>query len=339
MAVNFRTLDLNLLRVFDEVMLQRNLTRAAENLAMTQPAVSNALRRLRDSVGDELLVRVGRGVEPTHQALQMWPAVREALDRLRDAVVPPSFDPAPAGQSFEVAMVDTTAAIVLPALVQRLAERAPGVSVRTRPLVTRDPRELLSQEAVDLAVGYFPPVLAELAQRDAMPTSISFEPLYEGRYVCVMRADHPLAARTLTLDDYCAADHLLVSLSGRAFGYIDQVLAGLARTRRVVLTVNQVFTACRVVASSDLLTVLVEHFVPATGFAGELVTRPLPFDMAKVRTDMFWHRRNQERLDHLWLRRQVAEAAGAGLRELRAAGPRQSLGWTRVSGGEERPNG
>ena len=116
--MNFLTLDLNLLRVFDEVMAERNLTRAARNLAITQPAASNALRRLRDALGDELVTRAGYGVVPTPFALSIWPAVREALANLRAAIAPIDFDPSTTRDTFVLAMADATAAILIPAAAQ-----------------------------------------------------------------------------------------------------------------------------------------------------------------------------------------------------------------------------
>ena len=110
----FRTLDLNLLRVFDEVMATRNTTRAAENLAMTQPAVSNALRRLREALGDELVTRSGYGITPTPRAIALWPVVRDALAALQASIAPDLFDPASAQQGFVLAMADATAAMLIP---------------------------------------------------------------------------------------------------------------------------------------------------------------------------------------------------------------------------------
>lgn len=309
--MNFRTLDLNLLRVFDEVMAERNLTRAAHNLAMTQPAVSNALRRMRDAVGDELVVRSGYGVEPTPRATEIWPAVRDALDRLKQVLVPTSFDPASSEASFVVAMADSTAAQLMPRFVETLEATAPHVMLRVLPLTTRDPRALLDNAEVDAAIGYFPAVMAEITDRvmqgGAMP--IGYERVYEGRYVCVMRRDHPLASKSLTTDAFCQAHHLLVSFTGRPFGFIDRALASIKRERRIVLTVNQFFTASKVVANSDLLTVLPEHFVPATGISEALAVRPLPFDVPKVEVVMLWHRRCQDRPAHAWLREQMVDAA------------------------------
>ncbi len=310
--VNFRTLDLNLLRVFDAVMAERNLTRSARNLAMTQSAVSNALRRLRSAMGDELLIRAGYGVEPTAHALMIWPAVREALESIQAVLAPTSFDPTQAECSFVLAMADATATLLIPPLIRSVEALAPGVSLRVLPLTTRDPRAKLEAGELDVAIGHFPVVLAEIAQRsmqESAPPSVGYERLYDGRYVCVMRRGHPLADQALTLDRYCDAHHLLVSFSGRPFGFVDEALASIKRRRRIVLTVNQFFTAGQVVANSDLLTVLPERFVPSTGIAAELAIRPLPFDVPIVHVDLIWHRRNQARAGHLWLREQVVAAA------------------------------
>ena len=123
-GLNFRTFDLNLLRVFDEVMTERSLTRAARNLSLTQPAVSNAMRRLRDALGDDLLKRSGQGLEPTGHALAIWPAVREALRSLQESLVPSDFAPAQANTTFVLAMADATAAELMPGwTVKRLAYR------------------------------------------------------------------------------------------------------------------------------------------------------------------------------------------------------------------------
>ncbi|MEP6824372.1 MAG: LysR family transcriptional regulator [Ramlibacter sp.] len=308
---SFRNLDLNLLRVFDEVMSERNLTRAGRNLAMTQPAVSNALGRLRDSLGDRLVVRSGYGVEPTPRALALWPAVADALRQLEASLSPADFVASSAASTFVLAMADATATALMPGLVEIIERDAPGVSMRVLPLTTRDPRTLLDHGDMDLAVGFFPLVLADLtaqAQSGGM-AAFDHQRLYGGEYVCVMRQGHPLATGPFTLKRFCAAHHLLVSFSGRPWGFIDEALASLDRKRRIVLTVNQFFTAGRVVVRSDLLTVLPRHFLSVTGMAGELVTRELPFEVPPVHVDALWHRRQGQRSDHAWLRLAVAAAA------------------------------
>ncbi len=307
---NFRTLDLNLLRVFDQVMAERNLTRAARNLSMTQPAVSNALNRLREALDDRLVARSGYGVEPTPRALALWPPIADALRQLESSITPGEFVPAKATTTFNLALADATAAELMPGLVATLENEAPGVSVRCVPLTTRDPRRLLDDGQIDVAVGFFPAVLADLtaqAQSGGLP-AFAYERVYDGQYVCVMRKDHPLTNGPLTLDRFCEARHMLVSFSGRPYGFIDEALASLGRKRRVVLTVNQFFTAGRVVATSDLLTVLPRHFISVTGRAEELTQRDLPFDMPPVHVDALWHRRQGHRRDHAWLRAALGAA-------------------------------
>jgi DNA-binding transcriptional LysR family regulator len=308
---NFRTLDLNLLRVFDEVMAERSLTRAARNLSLTQPAVSNALRRLREALGDELVQRSGQGMAPTSRAVAIWPAVREALRQLQESLIPNEFVPAEATLTFVLAMADATAASLIPGLNDMLEQEAPGIALRVVPLTTRDPRRLLDEESCDLAVGYFPSVVPDLTAKAQSGETLPFlfQRLYDGEYVCVMRKDHPLASGPLTLNRYCAARHMLVSFSGRPYGFIDESLAALGRKRRVVLTVNQFFTAGRVVAHSNLLTVLPRHFVQVTGIADQLAQRPLPFKVSPLHIDALWHRRSEQQSAHVWLRQAVVRAA------------------------------
>ena len=312
----FRTLDLNLLRVFDEVMATRNITRAAENLALTQPAVSNALRRLREALGDEVVIRAGYGIAPTPRAIALWPVVRDALATLQASIAPDVFDPASSQQGFVLAMADATAAMLIPPLIRHTEVHAPQINLRVLPLTTRDPRTLLEAGEVDLAVGYFPAVVAAIglqSMQTGSPDSLANSQLYSGEYVCVMRRGHPLAAdlanAPLTLDAYCAAHHLLVSFSGRPFGFVDEALAAINRKRRIVLTVNQFFTAGRVVVGSDLLAVLPRHFLPSTGISDEFVVVDLPFDIPPVRVDMVWHRRTQSAAAQQWLRSVVADAS------------------------------
>lgn len=308
---NFKTLDLNLLRVFDEVMTERSLTRAAHKLSITQPAVSNALRRFRQAVGDELIKRSAQAMVPTPRALALWPAVRDALHQLQDALTPSSFIPAQANTTFVLAMADATAANLVPGLIEVLDRDAPGVSIRVVPLTTRDPRRLLDQESADLAIGYFPAALADLTARAEAGEVVAFahQRLYSSEYVCVMRRDHPLASGPFTLKRYCSARHLLVSFSGRPAGFIDEALAMLGHERRIVVTVNQFFTAGKVVAQSDLLTVLPRHFVNVTGIADQLVLRELPFALPAVHVDALWHHRVHRIGAHAWLRQTLSTVA------------------------------
>ena len=306
--MNFRTLDLNLLRVFDVLMAEGSLTRAAETLAITQPAASHALKRLHSAVGEKLFVRTAFGMQPTARAELLWPQVREALGSLRRALAPEGFDPQTDAASFRLAMADATAALLAPPLVAALHAQRALATVRMQPLTTRDPRRLLQQGEADLAIGHFPEAVTAIMAEGAQ-ASLRALRLHVTRYVCVMRRGHPLAGQPLSLAAYCAAEHLLVSFSGRPHGLVDQALATLGLQRRVALTVNQFFTAGRVVAQSDLLTVLPASFVAATGYQDAVLTTELPFELAPVSVQMLWPLRLDAEPAHRWLRALVADAS------------------------------
>lgn len=306
--MNFQTLDLNLLRVFDAVMAERSITRAADRLALTQPAVSNALKRFREAVGEELLTREAYGMKPTPYAERLWPQVRAALGRLREAFGQPGFDLRTANANFRIATADASAATLLPSVIAEIERDEAQVNLRVLPLTTRDPRGLLERDEVDVAVGYFPEAVAALVA-DGADATLRHQRLHQSEYVCVMRRDHPLAKAPLTLDAFCQAHHLLVSFSGRPHGFVDQALIALGRSRRIVLTVNQFFTAGRVVARSDLLTVLPATFVAATGAQAALVERPLPLRLARIHVEMVWHLRHDDEPAHQWLRARLVDAA------------------------------
>lgn len=306
--VNFRTLDLNLLRVFDVVMEERHVTRAAHRLAITQPAVSNALRRLREATNEELFIPSSTGVEPTPHAEALWPTVRRALASLQQALEPQSFDPRAAGNtvSFTLAMADATAALVVPTLAKRFLADGVHVGLRVVPLTTRDPREMLEHGLADLAIGFFPLLVPLPAGDDS--TAFRRSPLYTSRYLCVMRSDHPLAEPgALTLDSYCEAQHLRVSFAGRPHGFVDDALARLGRHRTVAITVNSFFTGSLAVQQSDLLTVLPDSFIPATGLAERLACREVPFDLTRIDISQVWHARHELEPAQRWLRQMVAE--------------------------------
>lgn len=305
---NFRTLDLNLLRVFDTVMAEGSLTRAAAVLSITQPAASHALKRLHDAVGDVLFIRTASGMRPTARAQALWPQVHAALSSLQRTLAPGSFDPKSDAANFRIAMADATATLLVPGMLRAIEASDAMANLRVLPLVTRNPSRLLEQGEADLAVGHFPDLIAALVAQgdDAL---LHHMRLYDTRYVCVMRRGHPLTHKRLTLDAFCAAHHLLVSFSGRPQGLVDRALADIGRQRRVVLTVNQFYVAGQVVAHSDLLTTLPLSFLQATGLPGELLTRELPFDPGAVHVEMVWHLRRDADPAHRWLRETMLGSA------------------------------
>jgi DNA-binding transcriptional LysR family regulator len=307
--MNFRTLDLNLLRVFDVVMVERNVTRSAERLAMTQPAVSNALRRLREAIGEELFLPGPAGVTPTPQAEALWPAIRDALAGLRTLFDPQDFDPARDERRFTLAMADATAAVLLPRLMAAFERDAARVSTQVEPLATRDPRGLLERGVADAAIGFFPDVARAVAASLGQ-AEFALDALYDCDYVGAMRRDHTLAAaEPLTLDAYCAASHVRVSFAGRPHGFVDEQLARLGRTRRVALVLGQYAAAVRVLCETDLLGVLPRRYVQDGGAAPLLHVSALPFEMPRVEIGLLWHRRHERDAGQRWLRETVKRVA------------------------------
>lgn len=313
--MNFLTIDLNLLRVFDVIMTEQNLTRAADKLAMTQPAVSNSLRRLRDCLEDDLLVRTSRGMRPTPRAEELWPTVRLALSALESALAPQKLDMSNSSATFRLAMADSTAGLLLPPIMKAMKLHAPNVDLRCVQLSNRDPRPLLLAGEVDLAIGSFPAVVAHLKTEHADASPIRHQGLYSGKPVCIMARSNPLADVELTLERYCAALHALVSFSGRASGPVDEILGRLNKRRRIALTVNQFSTAFRVVANSDLLAVVPRHLLESTEYSAALTTKTLPFELPTVHVDMFWHERNTRQPAQIWLRDLISHVPIASLHD------------------------
>jgi DNA-binding transcriptional LysR family regulator len=312
--VSFQNLDLNLLRVFDAVMTEKNLTRAAQRLAMTQPAVSNALRRLRETLDDELFIRTPHGVKPTSRSDDLQPVVRLALSTLEAAITSEKTAVSEAESIFRFSMADSTASMLLPSLMRQMKLEAPKLRVRTLSPLTRDPRPALTQNEIDFAIGSFPGIVTQLAAEQDFKSSLRHSSLYSGEYVCIMRKHHPLAGAELTLDSYCGADHVLVSFSGRPQGQADRVLAGLGRERRIVLTVGQYYTLGQVVEGSDLISIMPRHLIAATNMDQVLVAKTLPFALPCVRIDMLWHERDSANPAHAWVRNSLHAIADADMR-------------------------
>lgn len=304
--INFRTLDLNLLRVFDAVMREGSVTRAAEVLAMTQPAVSHALKRFNAWLGEPLFRRSAAGMTPGARALALWPQVRATLQDLERALAPGSFDPGRDAVEFRLSMSDASAAALVPVLVAALQHGATQVDLRVQPLTTRDPRALLHAEEADLAIGFFPALVsAELTEGER--SLLRHARLHQTPYVCVMHPRNPLAEGELTLERYVQAQHVLVSVTGGAYAEVDEALAMQGRRRRVVLTVNQYHLAARVVAHSELLAVLPRSIVSGA-MAESLAVRALPLAIGPLTVDMVWLARRDADPAHRWLREQVLQA-------------------------------
>ena len=290
--MNLRSIDLNLLVALDALITERQVTRAAQKLALSQPAVSNALSRLRAIFGDELLVRTARGMQPTPRALEVAGPLRQILkqtERIFDSDI--AFEPQLAAREFTVRMSDLLACLVLPRLTARLRAGAPGVSLKIVHLPPEQTVDALEIDEADLA----------LSMALAHSRSIRSEPLFRDRMVCVMRRDHPAAQRKLTLKAFLGLWHLRISMSPTDARFVDNVLSGMGLERKVALTVPHWLTVPAIAASTDLVAVISEK-VAKSFDAAELALLPLPFASQAFDWSLYWHRRYDDNKAHQWLR-------------------------------------
>jgi DNA-binding transcriptional LysR family regulator len=290
--MHYEQIDLNLLTIFEAVITELNVSRAAERLNMTQPAVSHALRRLRRITDDELFVKAPKGVTPTPKALELWEPIRDGLLQIRQALTPSAFDPATSQQTFTISMADYTAALLLPKLLPILEKTAPGIDLRIVPNTNINASSLLEKSGIDLAFGRFFRPSARLRVQEVM----------RDRYVCIMRQGHPLARKKLTLKQYVSAKHLLVSLTGEATGFIDEQLRERGLQRRIMLTVNQFSLVPELIATSDLITAIPQRILSKSVYSEQLHIVDLPIEVAPAKLQMMWHERKQGDEAHEWLR-------------------------------------
>jgi DNA-binding transcriptional LysR family regulator len=299
--VELEQIDLNLLVVFRHLLAERSVSRVAERLDLSQPAVSNALGRLRRLLGDELFLRTPAGMVPTPYAEQLSPAVIEGLGMLHGALNQrASFDPASSQRAFVIGMTDIGEIYFLPPLTDLLRKTAPGVTVSTCRDNAGKLREDMEAGRVDLALGALPGLQAGFFQRR----------LFKQRYVCLLRKGHRLARRKLGLAEFSAAEHLLVASPGTAHGQVDEILKRSGIERRIVLTVPHFVAVGHILQATDLLATVPERFAERMLEPFGLVALPHPATLPEVAINVFWHAKQHRDPANQWLRGLIAEQFG-----------------------------
>jgi len=297
--VRLAGVDLNLLISLDAVLETQNVTLAAKQLGVTQPAVSHALRRLRDLLGDPLLVRTAHGMRPTPRAIELRPAVRAALAAAEVVLqAAPPFDPATADRTFAIAIVDQGAFQLLPALAARLVDDAPTVRIEVRPILAERFTEALGNE-LDLAIGVF---------RDA-PVGVRDEPLWREEFACVVRRGSPAARGPFDLQRYLSLRHLFVAPRGLPGSPLDEALARRGHRRNVVLTVPHFLVAPHIVATTDLVWTAPGGLARAFAEQLPLTIREPPLAIPGFTVAMRWHVRLDRDPGLAWLRRMLHAVA------------------------------
>lgn len=292
-------LDLNALAVFDVVMTEQSLTRAAEKLALSQPAVSNTLARLRLRLKDPLFYKEGRHIKPTARALALWEEISPSLRNIVRATSPTTFDPGTARERFRVAADDFMVSLFWPPLRKVLEASAPGVDLLAHPYRLGSSEPMLEKGEVDFCI-----VAAETVSGRVRTAG-----MFELEYACVMRKGHPLSAGRLTVRRFAAADHLLVSLSGALAGPVDTALQTVGAHRRVAMTVNGFGSVLPLIAETDLIAVLPQRLVRSSRLQHCLHCTAPPVTLPPARVVLAWHPRSDRNPAHEWLRKTLLAIA------------------------------
>ncbi|NWH07534.1 MAG: LysR family transcriptional regulator [Alphaproteobacteria bacterium] len=299
--MQFHSFDLNLLTVFEEIYAELNLTRAAQNLRVTQPAVSNALSRLRQALSDPLFVRMGRSLAPTPYAQQIIGPVRQALSRLRLSLEQRTgFDPASSDRIFHIALRDTVAVELMPSLMRGVAEEAPHIRIQCHLLDRAEIAHELAAGTLDFAID-----IPELLRADLLSMKLSSD-----SYVCAMRKDHPAAKGRLTLERFLALRMITISGRRRGRSLVDLALSRIGMQANSVLRLPYYQPAFHIVMASDL--VMAAPYGVARQY--DLALRALPFEAPVLQSRLFWHRHADADPGVLWFKERIGSASAASER-------------------------
>jgi DNA-binding transcriptional LysR family regulator len=295
--MNVTGLDLNLLRVFDAVLRDRSVTAAARHLGLTQPAVSNALARLRAQFDDVLFVRTSAGMDATPFARDLAEPVRQALALLESALAHgPGFDPAVSTRAFRFYMSDLGQIEFLPPLVERAQRVAPKVRLEAVSMEVEDIGDALAAGALDLAVGFLP----------GLGPPVRRQPLFRDPYVCLMREDHPVARSRLTKKAFLESSHALVSYKG-GHRVIEEALERAGLTRSIALRVPHFTVVPMVLERTDLILTLPSKVARVYERQGGFKFLPPPVPIPPADVAAHWHERFERDPGNRWLREVIME--------------------------------
>ncbi|MGL1833839.1 LysR family transcriptional regulator [Rhodocyclaceae bacterium SMB388] len=294
------SLDIRLLQVFDEIYKTRSVSRAADQLGLGQPAVSIALGKLRAHYDDPLFVRTSSGMDPTPLGEELVEPIRHAIEALHAAMGHRSeFDPATVQRTFTIAMPDISQLVLLPTLWAWLRKVAPGIKIEVVNLSTDTARMLESGEA-DLALGFMPQLDAGFYQ----------QALFRQNYVCLASTHHPRIRGGLSLSQFEAEDHAVVTTSGTGHLHVDHELARQNITRRIAVRLPTFLGVAFVIERTDLLVTIPERLGEMLAGRGEFISYPVPFELPDYAVKQNWHERYHDDLGNRWLRGVIRELLG-----------------------------
>ncbi|HEY9102340.1 LysR family transcriptional regulator [Chitinimonas sp.] len=302
--MNFQGIDLNLLAAFDALMNERNVTRAATQVGVSQPAMSAALSRLRKLLGDPLFLRSADGLLPTPRARELAAPISQALRQLEATLVrKPEFVPHEAKLTINLGLSDYPAFVLLPSLLAALEEQAPGILINVHAFNDRDHAvDLLDAGAIDAAIGV-PPTHPE--------GRILTRPILQDEFVTIIASKHPAARRGMDMETYLSLPHALVSPEGQRHGLVDQALAQQGEQRTLVLTLPQMFALPTIVASTRMTGTVLKRIALNSPSARKLAFFPPPVALPEIVFHLIWHRRSDSNPAQQWMRTLIESVATA----------------------------
>jgi DNA-binding transcriptional LysR family regulator len=296
--MNMMDLDLNLLRAFDAIATEGSVTVAGERIGLSQPAMSNALARLRTLFGDPLFVRTPRGMRPTPFAQQLAQPVREALRLIQAALQQHAgFDPRSSSNTFRFYMSDIGEMVFLPGLLERVKHDAPGVKIEVVRIPIKDVHTALEAGELDLAVGFLP----------GLTTGTRQQPLFREHYVCMLRADHPVIGATISRKQFREAAHVLVSYTGTGHQVIEETFVAEGLSARIAVRVPHFLVVPMILARTDLVVIVPSRVAAVFARLGNFKVLKLPVDMPSFEVRLHWHERFHQDPANRWLREVMTE--------------------------------
>lgn len=296
---NLRTFDLNLLVAFDVLMRELNVTRAAEQMFITQSAMSHILQKLRQQLDDPLLVKTPCGMRPTERALALIDPVRALLAETERLIQPPlAFDAATSQRRFVLAATDYIEFLLMPELSGLIENIALGIDLHVKRTETSFPVTLLENGSLDVVLG-FESVLNP-------PTYLQRQYLFSDKMACVVRKDHPLISKPPSLEEFVTVPHMLISRTGSNIGIIDQELTALGLERRIKLIVPHFLSAPLIVAKTDMILSLPYRIAEQFTKIAPLAIFPVPIKLPDYDLCMIWHPLRDKDPAHQWLRGNIA---------------------------------
>ncbi len=297
MSINLRSVDLNLLTVFDAVMEHGKLSHAADSLAMSQPAVSNAVARLRLTFHDELFIRSRHGMVPTQRANELIIPVRQALKMVQSALSPENvFNPNTSNRTFKLAIGDYGELILLPALLSIFSQYRGALQIQTHPEVNLQSFELVKHGQIDFYFDYKPPI----------EDSLDYCQIGEEEVVVIARKNHPVFKKSLSHDEYMDALHIILKFHHHSLTMLEDFLRINKRIpRKVMAEVRQYVAIPGLITHTDCIATVPRKMAEYYATREAINIFPFPFEMEKTPTFMIWHKSMNQEQGHLWLKEQI----------------------------------